>query len=184
MPVLRNPGPLVAAVLGLLVAGCASGGGNQTPCPSARVLADPSELTRFGDGAGRDPTDIAFEASFLRVTGKCRYDKDGGEIEVDLVVTLEARQGAADAGNEARFGYFVALAYEDSAAGSEPVILKREAVPVDVIFKPGRLGLVHTDNLELAIPRENAQDVRNYRLYLGFELTPEELAFNRRKFGR
>lgn len=169
-------------LLGLLVAGCVSGNEDQTPCPSARVLADPSELTRFGDGSGRDPTDIAFEASFLRVTGECRYDIDGGEIMVELAVALDVRRGPANADSTARFGYFIALT--QVAPGAEPIVLMREAVPVEIDFAAGRVGLVHTDNLELAIPRADAQDVRNYRLFLGFELTPGELTFNKRKFGR
>lgn len=178
------PGPRVAILLGLLAAGCASGDKNLAPCPSARVLADPSELTRFGDEPGRDPTDIAFEVSFLRVAGECRYDKDGGEIEVELTVMLDVRKGPANAQNDARFGYFIALAHNAPGTGPEAVILKRETVPVEVTFPAGRIGLVHTDNLEIAIPRVDAQDARNYRLYLGFELTPDELAFNRRKFRR
>lgn len=174
--------PRLAVLLGLLIAGCTSGDKDLAPCPSARVLADPSELTRFGDGSGRDPTDIVFEASFLRVAGECRYDKDGGEIAVELAVVLDMRKGPANADNKARFGYFIALT--QVVPGTEPVVLKREAVPVEIDFAPGRVGLIRTDKLELVIPRADAQDVRNYRLFLGFELTPDELAFNRRKFGR
>lgn len=181
---VRSSGLLVAALLGLIAAGCASKQENLAPCPSARVLADPSELTRFAAGPGRDPTDIAFEASFVRVAGECRYDKDGGKIEIELTVVLDLREGPSNAGSDAGFAYFVALAHAAPESGSEPTILTRQAIPVDVDFAAGRIGLVYTDNLELAIARGDARDVRNYRLYLGFELTPDELAFNKRKFRR
>lgn len=181
---LRSSSRLVAALLGLIATGCVSGGENTTPCPTARVLADTSELTRFADGLGRDPTDIAFEASFMKVVGECRYDKDGGKIDVDLTVVLDLREGPSNAGGNAGFSYFVALAHEGPETGSEPAILTRQVIPVEVDFAAGRIGLVYTDNLELAISRGDARDVRNYWLYLGFELTPEELAFNRGKFRR
>jgi hypothetical protein len=47
----------------------------------------------------------------------------------------------------------------------------------------GRRGLRYSDVLEISIPRPDDRDVQNYVLYLGFELTREELAHNREKFG-
>ncbi len=95
----------VIACAAVTLAGC-SGDDNEdeAPCPAAKVLGEPSELTRFRDAPGNDPTDILFEARMMRVIGECTYDLDGGDIEIDLEVVMEVVRGAAlaDGGQTAR----------------------------------------------------------------------------------
>lgn len=174
---------LVASAI-LLVAGCSNDEDeDNAPCPEAKVLAEPSELTRFTEGEGQDPTDILFEARMMRVTGECSYDLDGGDIEIELELLMDVIRGAALDDNEVRFSYFVAVAEWLPDGGSEPEIRSRETFPVETGIPGGRRGLRYRDLLEVTIPRPDDRDVRNYVLYLGFELTPEELSYNRKKLG-
>lgn len=178
---LRWAGIAAATVL---VAGCASNDPkDEAPCPAAKVLGEPSELTRFRDGPGRDPTDIRFEARMMRVTGECSYDPDGGEINVDLTVSMEATRGAASGDGAVNYRYFVAIAEWVPNGGSEPIVLSREAFNVEAKIPPGRRGLRYQDVLEIMIPRPDDRNVRNYVLYLGFELTKDELSHNKDRFG-
>lgn len=168
----------------VVVAGCSSDEGDDgVPCPAAKVLGEPSELTRFRDGPGRDPTDVLFEARMMRVVGECAYDLDGGEIEVELEVVMEVVRGAALAESKVSYRYFVAVAEWTPDSGSEPVVHSREAFQVDTSIPSGRRGLRYQDLLEITIPRPDDRNVRNYVLYLGFELTKDELSHNRDKFG-
>lgn len=153
------------------------------PCPAAKVMAQPSELTRYREGAGRDPIDVRFEARMMRVFGECSYDADGGEIDVDLEVTMHVLRGPALAGGEVSYRYFVAVAEWVSEDATEPAILSRESFPVEANIPAGRRGLSYTDQLEITIPRPDDRDVRNYVIYIGFELTRDELKHNRERFG-
>ncbi len=174
---------LVLMGLGLAVlAGCAATEGDLAPCPAARVLAEPSELTRFRAGPGRDPTDQLFTAAFLRVTGECNYDGDGGDIDVTLEVTMEILRGPASPDGKAAFGYFVAVA-ERSPEGGEPAVLNRQSFQVAVDMPPARRGARYQDVLTVTIPRPDGRDVRAFVLYLGFELSREELNYNLRNRG-
>lgn len=172
------------AVVTFLVAGCAGNDSkDEAPCPAAKVLGEPSELTRFRDGPGRDPIDIRFEARMMRVSGECSYDLDGGEINVDLTVSMEATRGAASGDGAVNYRYFVAIAEWVPNGGPDPVVLSREAFNVETRIPPGRRGLRYQDVLEITIPRPDDRNVRNYVLYLGFELTKDELSHNKDKFG-
>ena len=171
------------AAVAIVVAGCSDDDEDEVPCPAAKVMGEPSELTRFRDGPGRDPTDVLFMARMMRVVGECTYDLDGGEIEIDLEVAMEVFRGAAMAGGEVNYSYFVAVAEWTPDSRSEPVIRSREAFEVQTRIPSGRRGLRYNDLLEISIPRPDNRNVRNFVLYLGFELTRDELSYNRGKFG-
>ena len=172
---------LVAVACLLALVACSSNEPDRTPCPSARVLGEPSELTRFADGAGRGPVDVAFEARFQRVAGECSYSKGGGKIEVELTVVMDVARGPAAGDRAASFSYFVAVSERADEPGAEPRILTRQSFPVEASFPPGRNGLRYTDVLDVTIPRGKDRPVGDYVMYLGFELTPEELSYNRRR---
>ena len=172
------------AAIALIMAGCSNDDAeDKVPCPAAKVLGEPSEVTRFRDGPGRDPTDVVFEARMMRVAGECAYDQDGGDVEVTLAVLMDVTRGPALDGGKVNFRYFVAVAEWVQEGDQEPTVLSREAFPVDTMIPAGRRGLRYQDQLEITIPRPDNRDVRNYVLYLGFELTQDELSYNRAKFG-
>lgn len=181
---IRRAFRLLAAAALLALAACVGGNdSDQAPCPSAKVMGEPSELTRFRDGPGRDPTDILFEAAFSRVAGECSYDADGGDIELELTVIFDLLRGQASSDGAASLSYFVAVAERGKDIGPQPVIHARQAFGIKTAFAETRKSMRYTDVLEITIPRPDARSVRSYVLYLGFELTPAELAYNKRKLG-
>ncbi len=168
---------LVAALV--LIAACAKDNKDLAPCPEAKVLMEPSSLTRFAPGPGRDPTDILFEASFRRVAGDCGYRAKGGKISIDLTVVIDIERGAGNRDAAAAFRYFVAVAHAAPEKGADPLVIDRRSFPVSVDFTGGLTMLRFTDTLDLAIPRPDDRDVRKYVLLLGMELSEEELRYNK-----
>lgn len=175
------------AAVGLLLAFVTACSGDDdedlAPCPIARVMGEPSEITRFRDGPGRDPTDILFQARFARVFGECSYDEDGGEIGVELTVALDVMKGQANRDDEAAFSYFIVVAERGPDIGPEPFVHGRQAFSVKVPFAETRKSLRYTDEFEITIPRPDNRSVYSYVLYLGFELTPAELEYNQEILG-
>ena len=175
---------VAAGLLAALVAGCSGDdAADLAPCPLARVLGEPSELTRFQEGPGRDPTDILFEATFVHVAGECSYDAEGGEIDVELNVVVDVLRGRANRDGAISLRYFVAVAERGEDIGPEPAVHGRKAFDIQASFPETRRNIRYTDVLEITIPRPDARNVGGYVLYLGFELTPGELAYNKRKLG-
>jgi len=175
---------LLAGLAAALVAGCSGDKEKDiAPCPAARVMAEPSELTRFRAGVGLDPTDILFEAKFQQVAGECSYDEDGGDIDIELNVVIDVLRGRANADGSAAFQYFLAVVERDAETGPPPAVHGRKAFAVELSFPEARRNVRFRDVLGITIPRPDARSVRSYVLYLGFELTAEELAYNKRKLG-
>lgn len=180
----RSLVPVLAAFAMVVSLAACSGKEDQgAPCPQARVLGEPSEMTRYRDGPGRDPTDVLFVARMMKVVGECDYPTKGGPIDVDLEVTMDVLRGPAMTDEAAGFRYFVALTEWTEDATGEPVIHSREAFPVETRIPAGHRGLTYRDVLRIKVPRTDARDVRRYVIYLGFELTMEELSRNRERFG-
>lgn len=150
-----------AAVLG----GCAS---SEVPCPQVIKVQDAERLTRF-EGAGRDLTDVLFEAQLGQITGSCGID--GNAIDMTMQVQFLAMRGPADRSRQANFGYFVAIVDADGG------VLARQAFDSSFEFAEAKSRTGIVEELEQRIPASSG--VPPYTVYVGFQLSPDELAFNR-----
>lgn len=183
-PTRRAAGRAALLAAALLLPGACSLFGEDAPPPPCPPLVSPAEvdhLTRF-DGAGRDLTDVVFQARIRDVAGTCEYERDDTLVESDLLITFEVERGPAlrrlqaEAGSQiASFSYFVAVA----TAESRPRILTRQAFDVQVPFEGNRNRVAVTDEIAPRIPLAPGEDGNDYRIYVGIELNRAELEYNR-----
>lgn len=168
----RAAAPLAAA---LLLAACASGPPPETAgfgCPRVGIVRDAASATTFRPGPGRDATDVQARAEILDYRGNCSYDRDGS-LDVELDVAIGAERGPALAGERLPVDYFVAIV--DGAQN----VLAREAFRVDIDFA-GQRAASAVDQLGQRIPLPRGVDGRNYEILVGFVLSADQLAWNRR----
>lgn len=148
------------------------------PCPRVTVLKNASELTRFKEGLGRDLIDVLFEAKFTDVLSLCKYDVDydtrAGLIEVKVAPVIAAMRGAADQNRYADVEYFVAL------VDDKREILQKNTFNMRLAF-PGNLtqNEVRDEPVDLEIVTDGSKDGTNYEIYLGFQMTREEMAYQK-----
>jgi hypothetical protein len=142
------------------------------PCPRVSVVADADRLTRF-QGAGRDVTDVQFEAEVRPPRSGCVY-RDTGEIVISMIVPLVVARGPANQDGVARFNYFVAIARGEQ-------VLVRQRFDVEVIFEGNQTRVGYVDELEQTIPLQGSELGSSYVVYVGIELTPAEMEFNRQR---
>lgn len=173
----RGRAPALVAALGLLVAACGLFEKDVVyGCPAVFILEDAKNLTRFKPGVGRDITDILFEAEIVDFRGGCDYDD--GQAEIDLVVAIRVERGPANRNRDIAFEYFVAIPKFQSQPEGKRVL------PVKGEFEENRTRLVYQDELQMAIPVKVPTDGAALEIVLGFQLTPEELKFNRSRIQR
>lgn len=172
---------VLAAAL-LLPGACSLFGEDEPPLPCPGVVrpSDTDHLTRF-DGAGRDLTDVVFQARIRDVTATCEYEDDDTVIESSMFVTFEVERGPAlrrlqDAEDDrVGFTYFVAVATNDE----EPRILTREAFEVEASFEGNSSRGALVDEIAPRIPLNPGEDGRDYSIYVGIEMNRAELDYNR-----
>jgi hypothetical protein len=180
----------------LLLAGCSGYGtvydkffGDNLPppaCPEVWVLADGVALIKFRPGDGRDLTDVIFSGEILGVDATCAYERDRetlvGSVTVEVAVNVRAERGPADRKRHAALPYFVSL------IDAERKLVQKHRFEIAVEF-PGNLTRVRVRDdppVTLTIPLKADQRGDLFQVYVGFQLTKDELEFSRkrRKRGR
>lgn len=169
---------LIAAAVPVALAGCSVLGVNKKdlpPCPEVNVLADTAKFTRFRPGTGRDITDVVLKGEITGYTGSCKYKKDDKKMVMTLQVQMTFTHGPAAAGAEARAEYFIAV------PAFFPKPEAKQTFGVQFSFEPPADHVRITDNeVELTLPMADvAKDLPNRDIYIGFQLTPDELEYNR-----
>ena len=154
---------------------------NSTPtmeCPPVSILGDASKVTRFVDGPGRDLIDIDFTGEVTHLSGKCFYEIDGdtgsGVVRVNVKPEFRIERGAANKTRQADFEYFVSIV--DDQGG----ILDKQVFPYSAKYWKNRTSVKDFDKpVELAIPLSGGQSGQDFTIYVGFQLSREEVEFNR-----
>jgi hypothetical protein len=160
-----------ALALALAVAGCGSSE-RMPPCPKIFLSSDISTLTRFRPGGGRDLTDVEFQAELLGYSGSCKYEKN--KLTITINVGFGVSRGPA-AGRDARFEYFVAIPklYPAKAA--------KQDFDVAYPFPQGQARGEFKDEVEIDIPLAERNTGPSNEIYIGLQLTAEELEYNRKQ---
>lgn len=147
-------------------------------CPSVSILSNAERVTIFRPGPGRDLIDITAEARIDDFIARCLYDVDEetgiGRVNVELSLGMTAARGAANVDGVAEFDYFVTLMKLDKT------ILTKNTFTVFAPFKGNRFRLsAYDEPVILTIPIEPPQTGQDFLIYVGFQLTPDQLQYNR-----
>lgn len=167
---------LLSAIATASLAGC--GGAPVTTtfppaCPHAGILADAADITRYRPG-GRDLTDLVLDGRITSVSGDCTRE-DRRTLIVTARATLQLTRGPAARGPIEPVPVFVAVSENGR-------LLDRQAYNVVPSF-PGNSDTLTatTDDVTLKLPISPEKPGSAYDLVVGFQLTPDELAINRRR---
>ena len=148
---------------------------NVGPCPLMGVLYDNSRLVQFAQPNAQRYANIAFTGEMDGVQGLCRY-VDADPITMNMDINMQFGRGPAAAGADHKsYRYWVAV----TRRGRAPIA--KQYFDVDVRFPRGHDVVAHTEHINrIVIPRANADiSGENFEILVGFELTPDQLQFNR-----
>lgn len=165
--------PAAAALAAIaLLAGCSQEPQFAPVCPQLALLADGADLVRFA-GTGRDMTDRVLEAKIVSVDGSCEPGRKG-QVTAKLKVLAEMIRGPASKERSVQVPYFVAVTHGDQ-------IVDRKQFMMSATF-PANVELQRVDGGELSMsfPVSAQRGAQDYKIYVSLQLTPDELAYNRR----
>ena len=141
------------------------------PCPKVFILGDAGNMVRFKPGPGRDITDIVFEARIANFSGSCEYEKGG--VDIELVVRIDVQRGPASPDRRIAFDYFVAI------PAFRPQPDAKRVLPVQGAFEENQTRLVYQDEVKMFIPLDKPVEGVNTEVVIGFQLSEDEIEFNR-----
>ena len=162
----------------LLAGGCAllEDGGEPNLCPPTAILDDAGELVRFATVPPKGPGDVSFRVRMKYISGVCEVAEEA--VAMELSSAMEVSRGPANKNSEARFSYFVAILDKNKT------ILTRTEFPMIAKFQGGERQLQFQENVTVTIPKKVTVSPKDFYVYFGFEMSPEELANNRSRLRR
>ncbi len=163
----------VSTLSTLLLASC--GPTEQFPpiCPSVALLADAADLTQY-TSRGQDLTDLVIDGRISAVPASCQRGKPG-IVNVKLKVNAAIARGPALVGRDVTVPIIVGVAEGET-------VLDRKAFTLAGQFKSNIDTIqISSDEISLDFPVTEKKLASAYRIYVGFDLTPEQLALNRRR---
>lgn len=177
------PGVVAVILMGLFVSACEMVDElfvdpPPPPCPSVSVLGNAERITQFRAGPGRDLIDITAEARIDDFIAQCIYAVDEetgvGQVHVELSLGITAARGAANTSGSAEIPYFITITDLDKN------VLNKNTFTINPVFEGNRFRLsAYDDPVVLSAPIEPPQTGRDYLIFVGFQLTPEQLEYNK-----
>jgi hypothetical protein len=139
-------------------------------------LSDATSVTKLKPGSpagSRDPANVVFTAEMSQAMLECDYDRVANHLTVGIEFAVKAARGPAAQGTEPQLDFFVAIIDADNNIISKSVFHGQPEMR-------GRMTNTYTqtvDNFEVPL----AMDKRpyDYEILTGFQLTPDELTYNR-----
>lgn len=159
-----------------LLAGC----GPQDPdsfapaCAPVGILAEAADYSDYGQsGRGPDLSRLVSQGSITGVSGHCSSSDHGTTLHTVIQLQLAITRGPIAAGSKLSVPYFIAVTQNGA------VISKQTLTALAQFPDNGDKVLVNTDTVAMDLPVTRARPGTSYRIEVGFQLTAQQLDYNR-----
>lgn len=140
------------------------------PCPPVRIDNATAVLTKFKDGAAQDMNNMEFRAELVGYKGQCTFKDNRVELSMDIDFAFEAGPAAKGA---VKVPYFVAIPQFFPRPEGKRVL--------EFSASEGKKGpqRIRESNITTVIPLKKDEPAAAFDVYIGLQLTPQELEYNR-----
>jgi hypothetical protein len=169
----------LAALPVLALMGCGSSSNSRLPvaCPRPGLLGEGADLTRYRPGPVRDLTTLEWDARLTGISGGCNPGRGNRSIDMTLTTAFTVERGPSAEGRIVDLPWFVAVV--DSR---DERILSRQSFVERVTFARNEVRTTgQSEPVSVSLPVGEDRHANDYRILVSFELTPEDLALNRRR---
>jgi hypothetical protein len=191
----RGTGVLIVVALALVLSACGSAqeGFDRVsmlwseptilPCPRFKIMADLAQLVKFRAGPGHDLVDVDVEGQISNVNLAClsKIDKKTheGNMEVEVMVQVAAWRGPANKTRTATCPYFIVV-----TDLNETILYPEKSSPetfkVRIEFPGNQTSAKFVgETVVLKLPIYKMISQKDYIIYIGFQLTREQIKYNR-----
>lgn len=144
------------------------------PCPEVLVLREAATGVWFAPGTSGALTDVMYQTAIEPARSICSYDEEEAIYDVELEVAISATVGPAIKDLDISVPFFI------SVVGPGGKILAKDVFESEMNFEPGDRWIeVEERSLQSIFlgPNDTGAD---FDIVIGLQLTPEQLAYNRK----
>ena len=153
-----------------MLSGCSSDKKADITCPKIIPAPGADAIALFGPG-GHAAKDVRVGGKITDLAAKCVREKVGIALHAEIAFYAERADMAI---RDATFPYFVALIDPDGQ------VLTEEGFQLPFPFLPGEsYRRLKPEKVTVHLPLKNQAAGSTYTVVVGFQLTPDQLAFNR-----
>ncbi len=142
-------------------------------CAPVGLLAEAADYSDYGPGPVQDLSRLVAQGSIRGVTGHCSSAAHGTQLHTVVRVQLAINRGPVAPGSSLAVPYFIAV-LRDGA-----VLSKQSLVAIAEFPDNGDRVALQTDPVAFDLPVSRTHPGTSYRIEVGFQLTPAQLAYNR-----
>jgi hypothetical protein len=170
-------GIILAAALTL--AGC---GGTRIEdlliaCPELSLPADTADLTRYRPDGPPDLSAMIMDARVVAIEGSCVRGRRDRSVVARVAPRFSVERGPAAETRVVELPWYLAVI----ESGTDRIVSRATfRLPAAFPANTPRMD-VRSSQIEIEFPVSEGRRVQDYRIMVGFMLTQEELALNRRR---
>ena len=144
------------------------------PCPTVGVLAGADSITVF-KGKGHDLTDVVLKAEIDKAVTTCEYDTGDHTISVDIAFNGSAEMGPAATSSDMNLKGFLAITRTDGK------LVNKDVYDIPISFDKGTRQMRFLKSIDgTVVPYGGSVNGSIYEMLVGFQVTKEQLDFNRK----
>lgn len=144
-------------------------------CPRVEAVGELKTLTEFSDVNDYSDYNLISRVDIGDIQNACSYDEKSVTIDLKMAFNGQLGPKGHNTGERPFFSYpfFVAV----TSAGGD--ILAKEIFAASLTYDSGQDRQTYYEKMRQIIPIENRDRGSRYKILVGFQLTPDQLAYNR-----
>lgn len=143
-------------------------------CPGVESVSELASLSEFSNTSAPSESNLVSRVKIGNMQSACSYNERS--VTIDLSMDFLGTLGPhGNSSSSFSYPFFVAVT---SASGD---ILAKEIFAAPLTYGPGETTKTYTEKMRQIIPIENRDRGSKYKILVGLQLTPNQLAYNRQK---
>ncbi|MFN3701415.1 MAG: hypothetical protein ACK4VI_07835 [Alphaproteobacteria bacterium] len=153
----------------------ASGVRIDSPCPEVQIVDELSSISEFSPPSAAFAENLISRADLYHAESFCTFQDKLAVVDLKLVFDASLGPQGRAGGNKNFFSYPFFIAVTDQ----NNVVLAKEVFSASMNFETGQATHRYHENLRQLVPIRSREQARRFKILLGFQLSPEQLAYNR-----
>lgn len=146
-------------------------------CPTVKGLADLATITQFSNSGEMTSDKMISDTKLEKVVSKCTVAGNSVSVELELNFSgVLGPIGVKDLDGQANYTY----PYFLSVISPDGKILSKDVFALSMVYENGQITYHRQDKLRQVIPLLTGQNASQFQIMIGFQLSEDELAYNRR----